>query len=108
MPHQGPRQSLKNSQTMAGEAKVANAFSTRSASGSSWHDGRRAPLTGSPAVTAVQLQKSVKLAAASKALASFRVNVEKPCGEQPAVDVEDVPLRYDYRRVRALHAASEG
>ena len=59
-------------------------------------------------MTAVQLQKSVKLAAASKALASFRVNVEKPCGEQPAVDVEDVPLRYDYRRVRALHAASEG
>ena len=80
---------------MAGEAKVANAFSTRSASGSSWHDGRRAPLTGSPAVTAVQLQKSVKLAAASTALAAFRMNVEKPCGMQPSADVEDDPFHFD-------------
>ena len=67
---------------------MANAFSTRPASGSSLRDGRRAPLAASPAVTAVQLQNSRVLAAASNALAAFRVNVEKPYGMQPAADFE--------------------
>ena len=74
---------------------MATAFSTRPASGSSLCDGRRAPLSGSPAVAAVQQQNSARLAAASKVLAAFRVNVEMLCGTQPAVDVEDDPFHYD-------------
>ena len=87
---------------------MATAFSTRPASGSSLRDGRRAPLAASPAVTAVQLQNSRVLAAASNALAAFRVNVEKPYGMQPAADFEDVPFQYDWRRVRALHVDHDG
>ena len=86
--------------------KVPNSISTRLVSGSSLRDGRRAPLSGSPAVVAVQLQNSARLAAASKVLAAFRVSVEKLRGMQPAANVEEVPFRYDLRRVRALHAAS--
>ena len=105
VPHQGPRQSLKNSQTMAGEAKVANAFSTRPASGSSLRDGRRAPLAASPAVTAVQLQNSRVLAAASNALAAFRVNGEKPYGMQPAADFEPQVGKSGVARGKHLYEA---
>ena len=54
------------------------------------------------------MQNARMLAAASKALAAFRVNVEKLYGMQPAANVEDVPFHYNQRRVRALHAASDG
>ena len=74
---------------------MATAISTRPASGSRLRDGRRSPLSGSPAVAAMQQQNSVELAAASKLLAAFCVNFKKLCGVQPAADVEDVPFRYD-------------
>ena len=72
---------------MRGE-KVANAICTRPEPGSSLRDGRHPPLSGLPGVTALQLQNSRVLAAASEVLAAFCVNVEMLCDRQPAADFE--------------------
>ena len=50
----------------------------------------------------------MKLAAASKVLAAFRGNVEKPYGMQAAADAEDDALRHSLLRVCALHSAPDG
>ena len=81
---------------MRGE-KVANAICTRPEPGSSLRDGRHLPLSGSPGQTAMQLQISRVLSAASKALAAVCVNVEKLCETAPAEELE--------AQVRELRAA---
>lgn len=61
---------------MRGE-KVANAICTRPEPGSSLRDGRHPPLSGLPGVTAMQLQNSRVLAAASEVLAALRENADE-------------------------------
>ena len=58
-------------------------------------------------MTAAQMQNSRMLAAASKALAAFRVNGEMQRRASSTCAVEDVPFHHAQRRVRALHEAPD-
>ena len=84
---------------------MANAISTRLASGISLRDARRPQATSLPGVPALQVQNSRMLAAASKALAAICENVGEAHGTQLAADVEAQARKLRVARGNHLHEA---